>query len=51
MGTGYFGKLPARADFVIGQCPAGFLKSWEAFLMTGSLNPVWIWARGGRKPS
>ena len=35
MGTGYFGKLPARADFVIGQCPAGFLKSWEAFLMTG----------------
>ncbi|GAB2187148.1 type VI secretion system-associated protein TagF [Roseibium sp. LAB1] len=35
MATGYFGKLPARADFVIGQCPAGFLKSWEAFLMAG----------------
>ena len=35
MGAGYFGKLPARADFVTGQCPAGFLKSWEAFLMAG----------------
>ncbi|WP_417709496.1 type VI secretion system-associated protein TagF [Roseibium aggregatum] len=35
MGAGYFGKLPARADFVTGQCPAGFLKSWEDFLMAG----------------
>jgi type VI secretion system ImpM family protein len=35
MGAGYFGKLPARADFVTGQLPAGFLRSWEAFLMAG----------------
>lgn len=33
--AGYFGKLPARADFVIGQCPKGFLKLWEAFLLKG----------------
>lgn len=47
MGSGYFGKLPARADFVIGQCPAGFLKVWEPFLMKGlsqsrlDLNDAW----------
>jgi type VI secretion system ImpM family protein len=35
MGSGYFGKLPARADFVIGRCPAGFLKIWEPFLVKG----------------
>ncbi|MHA7772608.1 type VI secretion system-associated protein TagF [Roseibium sp. M-1] len=35
MGSGYFGKLPARADFVIGRCPAGFLKVWEPFLVKG----------------
>lgn len=34
-GVGYFGKLPDRADFVMGSCPAGFLKVWEPFLMTG----------------
>ncbi|ASP32610.1 type VI secretion system-associated protein TagF [Labrenzia sp. VG12] len=33
--AGYFGKLPARADFVIGQCPKGFLKLWEPFLLKG----------------
>jgi len=47
MGSGYFGKLPARADFVIGGCPAGFLKLWEPFLMKGlsqsrlDLNDAW----------
>jgi len=47
MGSGYFGKLPARADFVIGGCPAGFLKVWEPFLMKGlsqsrlDLNDAW----------
>jgi len=35
MGAGYFGKLPARADFIIGACPAGFLRVWEPFLMAG----------------
>jgi type VI secretion system protein ImpM len=35
MSCGYFGKLPARSDFVIGQCPKGFLKLWEPFLMQG----------------
>lgn len=35
MGCCYFGKLPARSDFVIGQCPKGFLKLWEPFLMHG----------------
>jgi type VI secretion system protein ImpM len=35
MGSGYFGKLPARADFVIGHCPKGFLNLWEPFLMQG----------------
>jgi len=33
--AGYFGKLPARADFVIGQCPKGFLRVWEPFLLKG----------------
>lgn len=33
--TGYFGKLPDRADFVTGRCPDGFLKLWEPFLMRG----------------
>ncbi len=33
--TGYFGKLPDRADFVTGSCPDGFLKLWEPFLMGG----------------
>jgi len=32
---GYFGKLPARSDFVIGTCPRGFLKVWERFLIKG----------------
>ncbi|MCX2722924.1 type VI secretion system-associated protein TagF [Roseibium salinum] len=32
---GYFGKLPARADFVTRACPAGFLRLWEAFLLKG----------------
>ncbi|MEM5584927.1 type VI secretion system-associated protein TagF [Roseibium sp. AS2] len=35
MGCCYFGKLPARSDFVIGQCPKGFLKLWEPFVMQG----------------
>jgi len=35
MGSGYFGKLPARKDFVIGNCPKGFLKLWELFLIKG----------------
>lgn len=35
MGGGYFGKLPARKDFVIGNCPKGLLKLWEPFLMGG----------------
>jgi len=35
MGNGYFGKLPARKDFVIGNCPKGFLKVWEPFLIGG----------------
>ena len=34
-GSGYFGKLPDRADFVVGNCPEGFLKLWEPFLMRG----------------
>ncbi|PVB63591.1 type VI secretion system-associated protein TagF [Labrenzia sp. 011] len=34
-GSGYFGKLPARADFVTGSCPAGFLRLWEPFLIQG----------------
>ncbi|POF29266.1 type VI secretion system-associated protein TagF [Roseibium marinum] len=34
-GSGYFGKLPARADFVTGACPTGFLKLWEPFLIKG----------------
>mgnify|MGYP000283051684 CR=1 FL=1 len=34
-GSGYFGKLPARADFVIGACPGGFLRLWEPFLIGG----------------
>jgi len=33
--TGYFGKLPDRADFVTGRCPDGFMKLWEPFLMRG----------------
>lgn len=33
--SGYFGKLPDRADFVVGNCPDGFLKIWEPFLMKG----------------
>ncbi|WP_299470977.1 type VI secretion system-associated protein TagF [uncultured Roseibium sp.] len=33
--TGYFGKLPDRADFVIGRCPDGFSRVWEPFLMRG----------------
>ncbi|WP_420332171.1 type VI secretion system-associated protein TagF [Roseibium sp.] len=33
--SGYFGKLPDRADFVTGRCPDGFLKLWEPFLMRG----------------
>nr|WP_319387262.1 type VI secretion system-associated protein TagF [uncultured Roseibium sp.] len=33
--TGYFGKLPDRADFVTGSCPDGFLKLWEPFLIHG----------------
>ncbi|WP_305985421.1 type VI secretion system-associated protein TagF [Roseibium sp. MMSF_3544] len=33
--NGYFGKLPDRADFVIGRCPEGFLRHWEPFLMKG----------------
>lgn len=32
---GYFGKLPARGDFVTAACPAGFLKLWEPFLLEG----------------
>lgn len=32
---GYFGKLPDRADFVVGNCPTGFLNLWEPFLMKG----------------
>ncbi|MCK7612018.1 type VI secretion system-associated protein TagF [Roseibium sediminicola] len=35
MGGGYFGKLPARKDFVLGNCPKGFLKLWELFLIKG----------------
>lgn len=35
MGCGYFGKLPARSDYVGGHCPKGFLKLWEPFLMKG----------------
>ncbi|WP_299813771.1 type VI secretion system-associated protein TagF [uncultured Roseibium sp.] len=35
LGGGYFGKLPARGDFVTGACPAGFLKLWEPFLIEG----------------
>ena len=35
MTAGYFGKLPARSDFVAKGCPAGFLKAWEPFLMEG----------------
>jgi type VI secretion system protein ImpM len=35
MMCGYFGKLPARSDFVSGRCPQGFLKVWEPFLMQG----------------
>lgn len=35
MSAGYFGKLPARADFVTRGCPAGFLKVWEPFLIGG----------------
>lgn len=34
-GVGYFGKLPDRADFITGQCPSGFLRLWEPFLMAG----------------
>ncbi|MET1415360.1 type VI secretion system-associated protein TagF [Roseibium sp. HPY-6] len=33
--VGYFGKLPDRADFVIGRCPNGFSRIWEPFLMRG----------------
>lgn len=33
--TGYFGKLPDRADFVTGSCPDGFLNLWEPFLIHG----------------
>ncbi|WP_298965152.1 type VI secretion system-associated protein TagF [uncultured Roseibium sp.] len=35
MGAGYFGKLAARADFVTANCPAGFMRLWEPFLMKG----------------
>ncbi|WP_152502016.1 type VI secretion system-associated protein TagF [Labrenzia sp. THAF82] len=35
MGAGYFGKLAARADFVVANCPAGFMRLWEPFLMKG----------------
>jgi len=35
MNCGYFGKLPARSDFVSGHCPQGFLKLWEPFVMQG----------------
>ena len=35
MSGGYFGKLPVRADFVNRECPAGFLRMWEPFLMEG----------------
>ncbi|MES0882280.1 type VI secretion system-associated protein TagF [Roseibium sp. SCP14] len=35
MTVGYFGKLPARADFVTNRCPNGFLKVWEPFLNEG----------------
>ncbi|MCV0427063.1 MAG: type VI secretion system-associated protein TagF [Roseibium sp.] len=35
MSGGYFGKLPARADFVSKHCPAGFLRVWEPFLIQG----------------
>ncbi|GAB4512913.1 MAG: type VI secretion system-associated protein TagF [Roseibium sp.] len=35
MGCGYFGKLPARSDYVTGHCPNGFLKLWEPFVMQG----------------
>lgn len=35
MACGYFGKLPARADFVSRHCPAGFLQLWEPFLING----------------
>ncbi|MBO6891426.1 MAG: type VI secretion system-associated protein TagF [Roseibium sp.] len=35
MAFGFFGKLPAKADFLVGDCPAGFLKIWEPFLMKG----------------
>ncbi len=35
MQGGFFGKIPAKADFVSGHCPAGFLTVWEPFLMKG----------------
>ncbi len=44
---GYFGKLPAKADFVTGTCPQGFMRLWEPFLMQGlaqsrqDLQDVW----------
>jgi type VI secretion system protein ImpM len=35
MGSGYFGKLPAKADFLTADCPVGFLRMWESFLIKG----------------
>ncbi|CTQ53890.1 type VI secretion-associated protein, family [Roseibium album] len=35
MGIGYFGKLPAKADFLTNDCPVGFLRMWEPFLIKG----------------
>lgn len=35
MAFGFFGKLPARADFVTFDCPVGFLRVWEQFLIRG----------------
>lgn len=47
MTCGYFGKLPARADFISRDLPAGFLRLWEGFVEAGlrqsrqDLNGAW----------
>ncbi|GAA0781654.1 type VI secretion system-associated protein TagF [Roseibium denhamense] len=35
MGCGFFGKLPARGDFVSRSCPSGFVAVWDPFLTEG----------------